>query len=65
MAETATWPPPEDEQPVGVRRISVADAQLPPSAPEAPALPLSNQQLGTIFAWVLAISAIVVLSWLL
>ncbi|HEX6387970.1 MAG TPA: hypothetical protein VFZ89_00935 [Solirubrobacteraceae bacterium] len=51
----------EDERPAGVRRISVADAKLPPAAPKEPALPLSTQQLGTIFAWAIAVVAVVVL----
>jgi hypothetical protein len=55
----------EEEQPIGVRRVSVTDAELPPPAPDDPALPLTNQQLGTLFAWALAIVALIVLVWLI
>jgi hypothetical protein len=55
----------EEEQPSGVRRVSVTDAKLPPAAPEEPALPFTSQQLGTIFAWTLAIVTIIVLIWLI
>jgi hypothetical protein len=55
----------EEERPAGVRRVSVADADLPPAAPKEPALPFTSQQLGTIFAWTIAIVALIVLIWLI
>ncbi len=55
----------EEEQPAGVRRVSVTDAKLPPAAPSDPPLPLSSRQLGTIFAWAMAILALIVLVSLL
>jgi len=56
---------PDDDQPRPLRRVSPADAELPPPAPKEPAIPLTTKQLGIVLAWTLAISAIVVISWLL